>query len=342
MRRLLKIAGYCLLALPLLVVAAVPMLVGIRPIIGPRARPLTERRFEPTPERVRRGRYLATSVNGCVYCHSELDWQAPGFPPKAGTEGGGRNFGEEGLPWITAPNITPNLETGAGTWTDDMFARAIREGIGHDGRALFPLMPYLQYRYLSDEDLASVIVYIRSLTPLRTTFPPSQIPFPVNRLINSAPEPVTAPVPEPNRANAVAYGDYLVRVGACRDCHNPADDQGQAVPGMEFAGGFPLIGPYGQVASSNITPAPSGIPYYTEDLFLEMMRTGRVKARKIHDAMPWKLYGRQTDDDLKAMFAYLGTITPVPHRVDNALPPTECPRCGLRHGAGDQNQAATD
>ncbi|MSO82397.1 MAG: hypothetical protein EXQ53_03745 [Acidobacteria bacterium] len=72
------------------------------------------------------------------------------------------------------------------------------------------------------------------------------------------------------------------------------------------------------------------------------MRTGRVKARKIHDAMPWRLYGQQTDDDLKAMFAYLKTITPVPHRVDNSLPSTECRRCGLRHGAGDQNQPASN
>lgn len=342
MPRWLKIAGYCLLVLLVLVVAAIPVLVGIRPIIGPRARPLTERTFERTPQRMERGQYLVISVNGCVFCHSELDWQAPGFPPKAGTEGGGRSFGEEGLPWITAPNITPDAETGAGTCTDDMLARAIHEGIGRDGRALFPMMPYGQYKYMSDEDLASVVVYIRSLPPLRRALPPSQIPFPVNRLINGVPEPVTTPVPEPNRANAVAYGDYLVRMGACRDCHTPADDQGQAIPGMEFAGGFPLIGPYGQVASANITPAPSGIPSYTEDLLLEMMRTGRVKARKIHDAMPWKLYGQQTDDDLKAMFAYLRTIAPVQHRVDNSLPATDCPRCGLRHGAGDQNQAATN
>ena len=339
MRRWLKIGS---LALLVLIVVGVPAVVGIRPIIGPRARPLTDRRFESTPQRMERGQYLATSVNGCLYCHSELDWQSPGFPVKAGTEGGGRSFAEEGLPWMTAPNITPDPETGAGNWTDDMLARAIREGIGHDGRALFPLMPYPQYRFMSDEDLASVIVSIRSLKPLRRTLPPTDIPFPVNRFINAVPEPVTEPVPSPERANRVAYGDYMVRISACRDCHTPADAQGQVIPGMDFAGGFALVGPYGQVASANITQAPSGIPYYTEELFLETMRTGRVKARKIHDAMPWSLYGKQTDDDLKAMFAYLGTLTPVQHRVDNSLPPTDCPRCGLRHGAGDQNQAATN
>lgn len=342
MRRWLKIAGLCLLALIVLVVAAIPMMVGIRPIIGPRARPLTDRRFEPTPQRQARGEYLATTATGCLFCHSERDWQSPGFPAKVGTEGGGRTWADEGLPWITVPNITPDPETGAGDWSDDMLARAIREGIGHDGRTLFPLMPYHQYKYMSDEDLASVIVYLRSLKPLRRALPPSEIPFPVNRLINSVPEPVTAPVPEPDRRNPVAYGDYLVRMGVCRDCHTPADAQGQAIPGMEFAGGFVLTGPFEQVASANITTAPSGIPYYTGELFLEMMRTGRVKARKIHDMMPWIGYGRQTDDDLRAMFAYLQTLAPVQHRVDNSVPPTDCPRCGARHGAGDQNQPATN
>ena len=109
MRRWLKIAGYCLLALLLLVVAAIPAVVGIRPIIGPRARPLTERTIERTPERVERGRYLASSVSGCLFCHSEVDWQSPGFPVKPGTEGGGRSFADEGAPvsLVAEPDAGP-------------------------------------------------------------------------------------------------------------------------------------------------------------------------------------------------------------------------------------------
>ena len=141
MRRKFKIAGFCVLVLLLLAVAFVSALVGIRPIIGPRARPLTERRFDPTAQRMERGQYLATAVSGCVLCHAELDWQSPGFPAKAGTEGGGRSWADEGLAWTTAPNVTPDPETGVGQWSDDMLARAIREGIGQDGRALFPVMP---------------------------------------------------------------------------------------------------------------------------------------------------------------------------------------------------------
>ena len=339
--RWLKRFVLVVLALILLGIAALPLLVGIRPFIGPRARTVTDRRIEATPERLARGEYVVNNVTGCLYCHSELDWQSPGFPVRPGTEGKGRSFADEGLPWITAPNLTPDQETGIGTWSDDTLARAIREGVSHDGRALFPIMPYHQYKFMADEDLASVIAYLRTLKPVRATASPSAIPFPVNRLINSVPEPVEAPVMAPDRGNPAAYGEYLVRMGACRDCHTPADDQGQPVPGMDFAGGLNLTGPYGQVASANITQAPSGIPYYTEDLFIELMRTGRVRSRKIHDAMPWSLYGKQTDEDLRAMFAFVKTIAAVPHRVDNALAPTACPRCGLRHGAGDQNVVAT-
>jgi hypothetical protein len=340
MRRRVRVAGLVLLAVIVIGVVAVVGMVGIRPFVGPRERALTDRQFEATPERLERGRYVANSVSLCLGCHSEINWNVPGFALMPGTEGSGRNWAEEGAPWISAPNLTADPETGAGRWTDDMLARAIREGVGHDGRALFPMMPYEQFRYMSDEDLASVIVYIRSLPPVRKTLPPSEIPFPVNRLINSVPEPLTAPVPEPDRTDAVAYGDYLVRVGVCRDCHTPLDDQGQRIPGLEFAGGMTLTGPYGRVTAANITQDPSGIPYYTAELFLEMMRTGMVKARKIHDQMPWALYAKQTDDDLRAIFAYLQTIEPVRHRVDNSLPPTDCPRCGLPHGAGDRNQPA--
>jgi hypothetical protein len=300
--------------------------IGIRPIIGP-APSSTESSERPA------GR--GTAMWWYVYCH-ELDTGR-----RAGGHGGGRSFAEEGCRDDRA-NITPDPETGAGTWTDDMLARAIREGIGHDGRALFPIMPYHQFKYMADEDVASVVVYLRSLMPLHRTLPPTAIPFPVNRFINAVPEPITAPVPQPDRTDPVAYGNYMVRLSACRDCHTPADAQGQAIPGMDFAGGFPLTGPYGKVASANITPAPSGIPYYTEELFLGMMRTGRVTSRKIHDAMPWAFYGRQTDEDLKAIFAYLKTLTSVQHRVDNTLAPTLCPRCGNLHGAGDQNQPATN
>ena len=67
-----------------------------------------------------------------------------------------------------------------------MLARAIREGIGHDGRALFPLMPYMNYREMPDEDLASVIIYLRSIPPVKNALHESEIKFPLSRLYLSA------------------------------------------------------------------------------------------------------------------------------------------------------------
>ena len=75
---------------------------------------------------------------------------------------------------------------------------AIREGIGHDGRTLFPLMPYQNYREMPDEDLASVIVYMRTLAPVRNPLPQTEIIFPVKYLIRNAPQPITQPVPQPD------------------------------------------------------------------------------------------------------------------------------------------------
>jgi mono/diheme cytochrome c family protein len=331
-----KRLGIVLVALLAVLAGAISATVGWRPFLGPRARALTEQRFSSTPERLARGKYMVESVTGCVYCHSELDWKARGYPVKEGTAGSGRSWADEGLPFLTAPNITSDPETGGGRWSDDTYARAIREGIGHDGRALFPMMPYQNYRGMSDEDLASVIVYIRSLPPVKKELPRSQIPFPLNRLINAVPQPLDAPVEAPAPAKR---GQYLVTMGSCSDCHTP-QDKGQPVPGLAFGGGFVFTSPNGQVASANITPDPTGIPYYDEPLFLEMMRTGQVKARKIHDQMPWIFYRTQTDDDLKAIFAYVKTLAPVHHAVDNSLPPTLCPRCGQRHGAGERNKAS--
>ena len=74
---------------------------------------------------------------------------------------------DPGVGTLYAPNTTPDKETGLGNWTDDEIARAVREGVAKDGHALFPIMPYPNFRHMSDEDLASVIVYIRSIPAIR-------------------------------------------------------------------------------------------------------------------------------------------------------------------------------
>ena len=145
---------------------------------------------------------------------------------------------------IVASNLTPDRETGAGNWTDDMFARAIREGIGHDGLALFPIMLYVNFREFSDEDVASIAVYLRSVPPVRSELPKTEIIFPVKYLIRNVPEPVRAPVSDISPTAAPQrYAVRIATLAGCADCHTPAV-QGKAVRGMTLAGGTPLTGPW--------------------------------------------------------------------------------------------------
>ena len=334
MGRMARILGIMLLGLLVVLAVVITATIGWRPFIGPKARPLTDRKFEATPERLARGKFL---FDGCAGCHSPHDWKPHDPPILPGMKGAGMVMPIEELPGrIVASNLTPDPETGSGQWTDDQLARAIREGIGHDGRALFPMMPYVHYRAFPDEDIASLVVFIRSLPPVRNPLPKTDIIFPVKYLIRSVPEPLSAPVPAPDLSTPLKRGEYLVNLAGCMDCHT-VQKRGQFVKELNYAGGMILTGPWGRVAAANITPDASGIPYYDEQLFLQAMKTGYVKARSLSQIMPWWDFKDFPDDDLKAMFAYLKTLTPVKHRVDNAEPPTLCKLCVAAHGAGDKN-----
>jgi mono/diheme cytochrome c family protein len=334
-RALLVVLGL----LAAVVVIGLPLLVGVRPFIGPKARPLTDRRFEPTPARLERGKYLVTSgITPCLICHSPMDTSGGGLRVPPGKELTGRSWADEGVAFLTAKNLTSDPETGIGNLSDDQLARAIREGISHDGRTLFPIMPYANFSAMTDEDLASVIVYLRSVPPIRSTLAPTAIPFPLNRIMNGLPQPIDGPVTA-DRSTAEKRGAYVARMAVCADCHTPRDDRGNRPDGMDFSGGtaLPFEGRK-TIFSANITPGVNGIPYYTEDLFIEVMRTGKVKARALDPMMPTKYYANMTDADLEDLFAYLKSLAPVDHYIDNTLPPTACERCRLTHGGGDRNR----
>ncbi len=330
---LARILGYGILVLLVLAALAITFTVGWRPVIGAKKRPLTARKFEPTPERMRRGEYLVHDVINCMGCHSKHDEKSDP-PVLLSQEGAGQVLDEEGGFRLVAPNITSDPETGIGKWSDDAIARAIREGIAADGSALFPVMPYEHFRHLSDEDLASIVVFIRGLPPVHTNLPPGKIPFMFSRLIQGVPQPVIEPVPEPDMSTPATHGDYLIEIGHCSDCHTPRDSKFQPIPALKMAGGTEMEK---GMFSANLTPDASGIGYYDEALFVKTIRTGYVGARKLNRAMPWWAFRHMTDDDLKAVFASLRTLKPVHHLVDNAEPPTQCKLCNHKHGGGDHN-----
>src|SRR6185436_7143812 len=124
----------------------------------------------------------------------------------------------------------------------------------------------------------------------------------------------------------------------CTGCHTPIDKTGAPLAGMEWAGGLNLVGPWGNVHSVNLTPDPSGIPYYTEELFLRAIRHGNPGGKPLNPVMPWSYFRNMTDEDLKSIFAYLQTLKPVRHRIDNTSPPRFCTLCGGTHGLGDMNR----
>lgn len=291
--------------------------------------------FERSYSRRERGKYLAEGLLQCFICHTDRDWNAPGAPPLPGRKGSGHVVRDDGEYRLVAPNITPDRETGAGTWTDDMFARAIRDGISHDGRVLHPQMPYNSFRSLSDEDLASVIIYIRSIpavhNPLKTTKEKKER-VPGN-------EPMTEPLPQPDVSDPVKRGRYLVRVADCIGCHTAFE--APLNPGF-FAGGNLIELQKDKAFSTNLTPDPSGISYYDDALFIQVLRRGHVKARKLSSIMPWVIFRNLNDEDLKSIFAYLRARRPVHHAVDNTEPPTQCPMCGQKHGFGDRNHPKID
>lgn len=332
-----------LLVLVLLAVAGGLSMIGWEVVLGPDARATSTQPFERTEARLARGKYLVEGPTNCFHCHSEHDLSVPEYPIVEARKGAGWVLPIPELNNIAARNITPDQETGIGTWSDDEIARAIREGVRRDGTALFPLMPYMAYAKMDDEDVKSIVVYLRTIPPVRNVVPTRSLPGPLEYLVNTMPAPITRPQPSHPSATPAERGEYLVNIAECRTCHTPADAQGLPLPGLTFAGGGLFHDP-GQgmqsVFSLNVTPDASGIAHYDEALFKETLKTGRVKGRVLSHIMPFENFKNITDEDLSDIWAYMQTIAPVKHRVSNTDPPAPCVVCGQTHGLGELNQKA--
>lgn len=305
------------------------------PLLALRARTLTDVQFERTAERLERGRYLATAAVGCVVCHSPRDRSQPGAPPVAGREFAGAILAEEPGYRLVAPNLTPDVATGAGAWTDDMLARAIREGVGHDGRGIGGQMFWWAFRALSDDDLASIIVYLRSLPPVANALPPRLLSAAQERERAESAVPLTSPVATRDLADPIARGTYLIEIADCLGCHSAWE--APTNPGIG-AGGNPIERWDEHAFSANLTPDATGIGGYTEGIFRGALRSGR--GGTLHGAMPWTAYRHLTDADIGAIYQALRQLPPVAHRVasvNSGVTPTKCPVCGQEHGYGEDN-----
>ncbi|CAG4995443.1 Alcohol dehydrogenase (quinone), cytochrome c subunit [Dyadobacter sp. CECT 9275] len=318
MKKALKITGFIIALLLLIVAGAVAYVKLALPDTGP----VQEITIERTPQRLERGEYLANHVTVCMDCHSTREWNLFAGPVKPGDMGGGgEKFGPEmGFPGtFYARNITPYA---LGDWTDGEIFRAVTTGVSKDGSALFPVMPYHAFGQMDTEDVYSIIAYIRSLKPVKNDVPKGAPDFPVSILINTMPAKGN-PMKMPSKSDQIAYGKYLVTSASCVDCHSKTD-KGNKIPGTEFGGGMDFRMPGGITRSANITPdAETGIGKWSEEAFVKRFKVfadsgyvpHAVGPNEMNSPMPWNMYAGMEEDDLKAIYAYLKTLAPIKNDV---------------------------
>ncbi len=287
----------------------------------PSVRPASAEAVEKTPDQVARGEYLVEHVLFCMDCHSDRQDNRYGYPPKRDRLGGGgslcwdEDMGLKGFK-LCAPNITSDVETGIGGWTDGEVMRAIREGVNKHGTALFPVMPYTEYASLADDDVRAVVAYLRTLPPVNNKVPERILPGPLNIIVRFMPKPLDAPVPQPDRNDPVAYGKYLTTVGGCKSCHTPVDEQHRPLPGREFSGGQTFEHKvFGNVQSANITPHATGLANRSQAEFISLFKAfadPEVQAMEVkhenNTVMPWLALSGMQEQDLVAVYAYLRTV----------------------------------
>jgi cytochrome c553 len=247
------------------------------------------------PAQLERGGHLVKVRLGCVSCHGE-------------DLGGSVVIDAMPFGRFIAPNLTAGDGGVGARYSDADWVRLLRHGIRPDGTPVV-FMPVNLYTNLGAEDLQAVVAYVKSVPPVSRQMPPTKV-GPIGRMLivtNKAPlipaehidHSRAIPVPPPAGATQ-EYGSYIVATAGCTVCH------GQGLSGGKLAGG-PTDPP-----AQNITP--TGIGSWSEIEFIQALRTGkRPDGTEIKPFMPWQIYGKMTDDELRAIYLYLKTVPPKPN-----------------------------
>lgn len=290
--------------------------------------PATSNKEDSLKKVVERGEYLAVHVAACIHCHSQRDFSKFSGPVVPGTEGGGGfKFDHTILDAIPgtlySKNITPDPETGIGTWSDDEILRAITQGISKNGDTLFPIMAYANFNRMAKEDLMSIIAYLRTLKPIKNKVPARQLMIPISM---AYPGPALQKSVDgnvrPPESDHVKYGEYLTTMADCGGCHTPFM-KGQPDFNRVYAGGNNFTIANFKVGSANITPdSATGIGTWTEERFLEKFTLYREEKNynfnpgTQNTVMPLSEMAGMKDNDLKAIYAYLHTVKPISNKVE--------------------------
>lgn len=254
---------------------------------------------------VKNGEYLA-AAGDCISCHT-----APGGKPFAGGLKMETPFG-----YLLSPNITPDVETGIGSWSREDFARALHEGINKKGQDLYPAMPFTSYTKVSRADVDAIYDYLFTLKPVSNSVKVNQLDFPFNIRSSMI---VWRELffkrgffkPDPKQSEAWNRGAYLVEgLEHCSACHSPRNLMGAIKPSKEFTGAV-IDGWY----ALNLTSAPiTGLGNWSTQDISNYLKTGKNPGKTTAFGPMEEVVHNSTrhlkDADLIAMATYLKSLPP--------------------------------
>lgn len=288
-RRALKWSATPLTGLLAILLTLFVALVSVGMVKGyaPRGNPVVERTVDSTPERLARGEHIARVM--CSACHSPVSGELP-------LSGGKDIFADIPIPLgvATPPNLTPAGRIA--DWSDGEVIRVIREGTYPNGH-MMPVMGSQTFRVFSQEDLDSIVVYLRSQPAAGPTEAPKQSLTPVAMAMLTLGMVPVKPVPDPDVPGAVPrgptaeYGAYVAGFIDCAICH-----------GDDLSGGTNPIAPVG--------PNLASVNSWTVEQFIDAMRTGVSPTRGSldPDEMPWENIGLLDDDELTALYEFVKSV----------------------------------
>lgn len=264
-----------------------------------------------------RGRYLAVAAD-CAACHTK-----PRGKPFAGGVVLQTPFGS-----LVGPNITPDPEAGIGSWTDDDFVSALREGRGRGDTRLYPAMPYPAYTKITREDALAIRAYLRTIDPAPDKIESNQLPFPFNirstmvawNAINFTPGRLAR---DPSKSAQWNRGHYLVdALGHCGTCHTPKTIMGADKTSAYLQGGL-LQDWYAPNITADLR---EGIGRWSVEDIVTYLKTGANREAMASGGMGEEVVhssSHMTDDDLKAIAVYLLSLKPAAQPSPRALAATD-------------------
>jgi mono/diheme cytochrome c family protein len=251
---------------------------------------------------VEKGRYLAIAAD-CAACHDASDGRS---------YAGGRAI-ETPFGNIVASNITPEQETGIGSWTDDDFDNAVRKGVRPDGARLYPAMPYNAYTKMSRDDVLAIRAYLATVAPVRKPVDANTLPFPFNiraamRAWNALYFAAGEFKPDPGRSAEWNRGAFLVEgPGHCAACHTPKTFLGGDKTGEHLRGSYLQ----GWFAPDITNDDRVGLGRWSPDDVVAYLKTGHNRIAAATGPMADEIAqstSHMHDGDLKAIATYLKSL----------------------------------